>query len=457
MTRRRRLAALLLCASVPASAQWEVRPLVSVSALAPPVPAAAAPASPLPAASSALVPALAAPSILVAPAPVSAVVIAPGAAPAAAPMPVAVRAAALNAALADFGRADVAKASGDDARGAGDALMRRALGEDAAAVAVLAAPADAPAAPRPSGLAPASAPARRSVYLLSKPMRETVALGPLSLLAHAGYALAWEAFKAWLGWKATGSPMGALAVLAVELPFSPAMATARSLIDLGQRYWRRKLAVLKEIARVPGVERVRVLTTGEARFWGPIARRKENTGLIFVESSGELGRDFGRFGTPIPVSEDQGVRLRLIKDGEEAGPSWTTPLKALLDGEPIPPAQAAAWREGLHEHAKRPLERVVSLSEGKGLRLDASLVGADGTETPLGAIAYGDPARTLIGQGRLDRLRVWLGRERPARSIHLSDSAVERPGQARASGLLGRLARAWRRAAGRLIAAPERP
>jgi hypothetical protein len=460
MTSLRRLAVLLLCAAN-AAAQVEVRPLAlpvsAPRALALPVALPSLPAPSLSALPAASLPALPAPAAAPAAAPVAAPVAAPAAA---APLPpVQARAAALTGALAEFAKTDLKAASASDARGAGEALMRRALGEGApAGSSVLAAPHDSPAPPL-AAPGPAAAPAAPRIYLLSKPLRETVSLGPLSLVAHLGYALSWEALKAFAGWKATGSPMGALAVLAVELPFSPAMVTGRSLLDLGQRYWRRKLAVLREIARAPGVERVRVLTTGEAEFWGPVAYRKRNTGLIFVESAGGLPEEVGRFGAPIPIADAAArtVRMTLVQDGRAVA-EWLPTLADLLAGRPIPPETAADWRAALKGAGpKSPVGSVIKAVKGKELSVEASLLDEHGGERELGPVAYGGSVRSLIGLGRLDRLRSWLGRPLPARAIHLSDSRVERPGAAREPGLAAALKRAWRRVAGRLIVAPEVP
>jgi len=451
MTSRRVLAAVFLFSGAAASAQRVVR-------LAP-VPLSAPRASSLPAAALPSFPAasLAAPS--------AALPLVPALAPAAAPLPAAApaaaalppgqaRAAVLTGALADFSRTDLKTASSAEARGAGEVLMLRALGgadENAAAVpagpsdgapALLAAP---PVAERPAG---------PRVYLLSKPLRETVRLGPLALAAHAAYALGWEVLKAWIGWTATGSPMGAVAVLAVELPFSPAMVTVRSLVDLGQRYWRRKLAVLRELARTPGVERVRVLTTGEVKFMGPLARSKDNTGLIFVESSSELPETVGRFGAPIPISdvEAQRVRLTLVGADGKSVETWTPSLSHLLEGRPLPPGVAAAWRAALSP-GKAPVKILLDAARISSLRVDAALIGSDGSEKPLGSIADGPAVKTLIGLGHLDRVRAWLGWERTARRLPVSDTVVERPGAAREPGWTAALSRAWRRLSGRLIVA----
>ena len=139
------------------------------------------------------------------------------------------------------------------------------------------------------------------------------------------------------------------------------------------------------------------------------------------------------------------------------GASWTPTLKSLLDGRTIPARVAEAWRaeaKGTGPALKKMLDvsKMLDVTNAKGkVRIEATLIGADGRERPIGAIAEGPPARKLIGLGLLDRARALFGRELPARAIPISDSAVERPGDAREPGVLGALRRAWNRLRGRLI------
>jgi hypothetical protein len=95
---------------------------------------------------------------------------------------------------------------------------------------------------------------------------------------------------------------------------------------------------------------------------------------------------------------------------------------------------------------------MLDVAKGKE-RLDATLIGPDGSERAIGAISEGPAARKLAGLGLLDRARALLGWERKARAIPISDSLIERPGDAREPGLSGALIRAWRRLTGRLIVA----
>lgn len=419
-------AALLLALS--ARAQVEVRP--AATAPSAPAPLGLAPAAVLapPAALGAAFAPL--PIAAVAPSPVEA---------AAAPLPPAeARAAAIGGALADFVRTDLQAAPAGEARDAGETLMLRALGAPVPAFAA------APAAIGGRAAAPLDAsgvPVRRAepkVYLLSKPLRETVRLGPLALAAHIGYTALHESVNAILTYTATRSVAAVAVVLAADLALAPVALAARTLGHLGQRYWRRKLSILKELALAPGVARVKILTAGPVTFWGPFALSKDNNGLIFVEADGALPETLGRFGSPIPLGDVASSRMRLsFARGESAAAAaWSPTLEELLRGLPIPADVAEAWR--------------ARSKSAKGLdRVEATLVGADGTERAIGSIAEGAAAHKLIGLGKLDRARAVLGLPLPGRSIPLSEAVVERPG--RAASAKGALRRAWRRLTGRLI------
>lgn len=450
---RRGLAAALLLAAVCARAQLEVRLAPEVSAPAA-VTASAALAAPMGlAVPTALAPSAALAAPLAAPLPAD-VLSAPSAEPAA--PRAAARAATIRGAVADFSKLDLGSLDADASRQAGDELMRRALSGGAAAAAPAASAASATPqtseVPRASGL---SAPGRR-LYLMSQPLRVTVSLGPVARAAHLGVAVGWELFKAWVGWHATGSPMGAAAVMVVELPVSPAMLTGRSLLDLGLRYWVRKLAVLRELSRAPGMERVRVLTAGRVDFWGPLAVRKENTGLIFIDASAPPPD--GRFGAPIAIEDAarQRVRLTLVRPTGTAPVAWMPTLAELLERRPLPPQIAAQWRRALKTLARgqAPAARLLDVAKGAGLRVEAVLLGGPAGDIALGAVLEGPSAKKFIGLGRLDRVRGWLGWKVRPRSIPLSDAAIERVGAPRQPGARAWLTRAWRRLTGRLIVAP---
>lgn len=440
----------LLLAAAPASAQMKalaarpaVMPSVTVGNLSAPL---AAPSAVLtaPALAPFSVPALSALPAAVPP-------FVPSAVPAVAVAARAARLAPIAAAVGDFAKLDLKSVPAASAAAAGETLFQRALGADAPALPSFDAPSLPAPAPAPS-LAPSAAPSAPRTYLLSKPLRETVKLGPLALTVHALWGVAWELGKASLAWKATGSLAAAATVFAVEIPFSPVMVTVRSLGHLALQYWRRKLAVLKELAAVPGVRRVRVLTAGEVRFLGPLATRKDNTGFLFVDADGPLPESIGRFGAPIALGDlrAERVRLTLEMDGLSAAKTWTPSLQELLDGAPLPADVAAAWRDAQRAETeqKAAWKRLPGVGVPAGARIEATLL-AGGTERPLGAVVEGPAVKKLTGAGRIDRLRAWLGRPRAPRAIPISDTAVARPGDA----LPPFWPRVWARLTGRRVLA----
>ncbi|MFI5361480.1 MAG: hypothetical protein ACHQ49_05880 [Elusimicrobiota bacterium] len=449
----RGLAAALLLTAVSARAQLEIRPVLAApsapgvfalaSAIAAPPLAPALVSTPLapldspralPPAAAAVVPLAAAPL--------------PAATP---PSPAQGHAAQMSAALADFARTDLSAASAGEARGSGETLMLRALGGNAPVVAA------APAEPGATAVAPLAAASARSgrraepkLYRLSKRLSEPVRLGPGAIVAQFAALAAWDlAEGAIVYWKTHSLAAGAT-VFGVEMVLGTLHTIPyRTLAHLGFRYWRAKLRDLKELALIPNIERMKVVTVGSPpKFWGPVFYHKDNEGLIFVAADGELPQDVGRFGAPIPV--DDATRIRLSFGASEV--SWTQSVKDFLDNRPIPSEISAAWRAEAAK-SKHSLWMLLGLSKDK-IAVHASLLGADGAE-PLGALAVGGGARKLIGLGRLDRIRGRLGWSVKPRAIPVSDSVVERPGDAQPTGLRARLRRSWQRLTGRLIVVSE--
>jgi len=440
----RLLVGVCLLAAPRAQAQRVVAPVVGIGRALPsaPIPQLTAPSILMPA--PLLAPALAAPSALSL-APLTAA-------------PVPARLAAVSAAVAQFSSIDLESAPAAEVRSGADALMARVLGEESAQspALTLASPAVAeivlsPSAPRVAR-APGSDP---GVHLLSKPLHETVELGPLARFLHYALELSFQVVQAGIVWQATGSPAAGAAVLAVNLIKTAPTISAQSLADMGLRYWRRKLAVLKRLADIPGVTRIRVLTTGETKFSGLLARRQENNGLVFLDASGPLPDEISKFGSPFPIADLEGRRVRLVlkHNGAEGEIEWTPALGELLSGKTLPPDVAAAWRVQIDAGKKgeTPLRRVFDFRREKELRVEAYLSDGLGGETPLGPIAFGLSVKRLVGLGRLDRVGVLFGRAPVPRAIPLSDTLVERGGEKTVRGFFRR---AWRRLTGALIVRP---
>lgn len=399
------------------------------------------------------VPMLSAPPVLAPTALLAPILLAPAAPMVQAPNPL--KLVTVNAAVAQFATIDLKSASAAEVRGGADTLMARVLGAEpvetpaltlgALSAADIALP---PSAPEPART-PESGP---RVHLLSKSLHETVELGPVARILHYVLETGFQFVKAAIAWQATGSPAAGLGVLAIDLIKMPPMITAQSLADLSLRYWWRKLSTLRKLADTPGVTRIRVLTTGEAQFSGILARKQENTGLVFMDATGPLPATIQEFGAPIPVSDLDGrhVRLVMIHDGVTDIVDWKPTLAEMLSGAPIPAEIAKAWRARLDadKKDKTPLQRVFDFKKERELRVEAYLEDGTTGETSLGTIAFGSSVKRLVGLGRLDRIGALFGRVPVARAIPLSDTTVERYGVKMVKGASNR---AWRRLTGALI------
>lgn len=376
---------------------------------------------------------------------------------AAIPAPVPIAAAPLKlasaaAAVVKFAALNVRSAPAAEARGGAETLWNEVLGVEAARMPALSAvvlPAADLGLP-PEAPEPARTPEPRT-HLLSKPLHETVQLGPVARTLHYGVEGALQFGKAALLWHASGSLTAAGALLAFELIKMPPMITAQSLMDLGLRYWWRKFKVVRRLANEPGVTRIRVLTTGDAEFSGILAVRKENNGLVFVDGHGLRVETIDGFGAPIPIDDlaERRVRLSMTHNGATSQVVWTPTLSELLDGRSLPPKIAKAWRKRLESDKKgmSSLRRVLDFSKEKELRIEAQLADGKGGETELGSIAFGRSVQRLVGLSRWDRVRALFGGKPAARALPISDTTVERGGVRSVEGWR----RLWRRLTGRLL------
>lgn len=338
-------------------------------------------------------------------------------------------------------------------------------------------PSLAPAAALSATPRPGVPAAQRSLYLLSTPLKVSAELGPVAKAVHYVFEIGFHVVKALLLLKA-GVPAAAVgAEFAFSMAKAPAMIGLQSMADLQARYWFKKLKTLKAVARIPGVERIAVLTGTETHFNKFLASRQDNRGLIFIESAAPLndaaapglGRAPG-LGKPILIADpkEAKIELSLEVEGVPHASAWTPSLQDLLDRKPIPDDVAAAWRERIREAKKdKPrLKRFFDFELERSLLIRADLIDPSGLRLPMGALAQGSSAKRLLGVTRLDQaMRALKLALSPApkqvknalpkppdfyrRSIPLSDTAVERG----ASPARWRdwPARLWRKIAGRLI------
>lgn len=375
---------------------------------------------------------------------------------------VAGRLSSVRSAAAEFASADLTKIPAEGARGAGDALMDRVLGAESIRVeGVPAVSAGAPVpfvtrlsasdadAPR-AGVPAAGAQRRPRLYLFSSPLRRTAELGVVARVLHYALEIGLQFVKGALVWKATGSVAAGLGVLAIELLKTPPMITAQSLMDLELRYWWQRRQAVRAAARAEGVTRVRVLTTGDVEYDGILARRKDNAGLVFVESAVVPTGAPADLGVPLVLADPRVRRVRLtLAQGEKTHPvAWETTLGSLLVGRALPDRVAKQWRMTLavERHGKGLLARLTSFPSD--LRVEAALEDGRGGWTELGAVAVGKSALSLSGDSSGDRLRAVFGRLPRPRAIPVFDATVERGGRRIARGFWRR---AWRRLTGRLV------
>jgi hypothetical protein len=302
---------------------------------------------------------------------------------------------------------------------------------------------------------------------LSKPLEVSARLGPVARVSHYAFEIAFHLVKAWLLLRAGVHAAAVGLEFAWSAAKAPAMISVQSMADLQIRYWWTKLKTLKALARIPGVERIAVLTGTETHFSKFVAARQDNRGLIFVESAQPLTaeRTLG-FGTPLPIEDPTATRLRLSLEvaGTEHPSAWTPSLRDLLDRKSIPPEVARQWREQIRE-AKKDQSRFRRFFDSRferELKVRAVLVTPEGRTLSLGVLSQGKSVKKLLGITRLDqvvraaRLALILSPGRfadllapvPQRSIPLGDTVVERGAQ-RAPGNWA--VRLWRRLLGRLI------
>lgn len=454
-----RLAAALVLFAAPWARAQRVRVAVPMTGIGPAIIVSPAPMAALSAPAVLMAAASLAPapfSVSAAPAPVRAAPVAARPQAAAAPFAaVPLKLSAGRVALSEFSQIDLGRAPAAEVRDGADALMARALGAQPARTPALTVGAlSAPGITlRPHEARAARAPAEKpKVHLLSKPLHATVELGPWARFVYYGLEAVSAIVKAALTWQATGSPAAAAAMLVFDALKAPGSLTAESLADLNLRYWWRKLSTLKRLADTPGVTRIRVLTTGQARFGGLLARSKKNTGLVFMDSNVPLPATVAEFGAPIPVSDlaGRGVRLVMKYDGVEDAAVWTPSLEELLSGAPVPASVASAWRARLEAENKgrSPLRRLFDFRKDKELVVEGFLADGAGGESALGTIAFGRSVKRLVGLGRLDRIGALFGRGSGPRAIPLSDTLVERDGE---RTVKGGFRRPWRRLTGALI------
>jgi hypothetical protein len=397
------------------------------------------------------------------------------------PTPAAVEPAVVSLGAAVGGLPDIDRPSipVGDLRESAENLMVRALGADPVPVAVSAAidPSDNVSHPGAPALGSSNSTERRPLYVLTRPYIQSVRLGPVAVALHYILEIGSQFVKAYIAWKATGSMHAAGLWLAYELIKTPPMITAQSLADLGLRYNWKARSVLRDIARTPGVNKIRIVTAGDPTFFGVVVRRLDNTGVVFVNAAAPLPAQVGELGRPVPIADvERRVELSLAVGDREMGLRWRPTVDEILTGKAIPRNVAKEWRDELiaakGKFSLRPRQDGISnVNFWRTLRVDLHL--PLGTENlRLNGVVVGPAVGKLVGLGWVAwarklmrgprKLRVMLGwpRRAPAfllwprlvRGIPVRTADVEPPGP-RPHGMIVAIKRWWLIATLRLVPA----
>jgi hypothetical protein len=233
----------------------------------------------------------------------------------------------------------------------------------------------------------------------------------------------------------------------VELPRIPISIAAQSGTDLKIRSLISRLKQLNVLAKIPGVERIKILTTSHTRFSGLVAAEQNNQGFVFLESTQAPPQKALRIDDPSRAS----LHFDLIIGHERSRVAWDAKLSSVLeDRAEIPAALLDQWR-GEFEQYRKSLPALKSHGAVADVTLEVSLIGSDKMITPFGAIAQGPAADSLLGLTHIGRAKRWLRTTvlRGSRGVPLSDTEVSR--DPAPSSWPARAALAARRLFGRLV------
>lgn len=251
----------------------------------------------------------------------------------------------------------------------------------------------------------------RHLYMLPQPVQTSVELGPVAEGFHYASQIAWQGIKAGITYYLTGRPSAGIGILAFDLIKMAPDVSAQSLADLSVRYWWKNRAVLKQLARIPGAEKVYLIRGSTTEFRGLVAKRQFSRALVLIETTTRLPDEMTKWGRPIEIRNPETMRLnlRLLIGGEPARTIWTTTVKEVLEQRPLPKEIAGRWRADAHEAASEShwWERFMHRTPADSMKIEASIVGDDGAEHPIGAIYEGISVKRFLGMTLFRRLIPW--------------------------------------------------
>lgn len=295
---------------------------------------------------------------------------------------------------------------------------------------------------------------QKKIYLLSKPAHTSVSLGWLAMSLHYAFEVLFQVFKAGALFYATGHLWPAAMLFVWELPRVPISIAAQSMADLKIRFLWRRVNDLKDLAKIPGVERIKVLTTNNTRFSGPLAVEQTSRGFVFLESARPPEAVPAAFGGAVliedPVRAD--LRFELVMGKTRSRARWSPNLAATLagSGAAIPEGVLRRWRRDFARY-RRSLPALKAGSALKDVKVEVSLKDAAGNLTPFGSIGEGPGANKLLGLTwgaralRWTRIHIFRG----SRGVSLGNTEVAKADPSASWPL--RALRALRRLLGRLV------
>ena len=263
-------------------------------------------------------------------------------------------------------------------------------------------PPPAQAAPAQPGRPAEPAPPGR-LYVLSRTIDRTVALGRTAQAGHYAFEALWQAAKMgagyhWGGWG------GAAGMAVLEVPWAPLSIAGRSYVHLRVLTARDRRRLLRELAQEPGVSDIMLITGSERRRKGLLAHRQINHELAVLTSARPPAGLEARYGRAIPVADPSKAefRVRLSVYGAQHPVEWRPTLRDIQERRAPPAEVTAAWKAALalHKRAIGWFRWLFTSRLERETRFDISVSDGQGQEQPLGILAEGKPAMKLaLGKG----------------------------------------------------------
>lgn len=264
------------------------------------------------------------------------------------------------------------------------------------------------------------------LYMLQKPLEITTELGPITRAAHVVAETGLQFVKAGLLFHATGDPTSALALLGVETIKVPPMITAQSMMDLQLRDWLKRKSKMKELADIPNLQRISIVTASEFQIDGVVAKKQNSTGLVFIETSQPLNADFKMkdgWGTPVPIHDPENTKLKFVLNvkGEKNAAEWTPNLKQVFAGDKLPKNVLHNWNHQVEmsEAEKTWIAKHFTATKASDLYIDVSLQRPNHEEISLGKMAQGKSAEKILGRSLMQKIWKTMGGD-PGGKIPLS-------------------------------------